>query len=205
LLLLGWPSGARADEAQATKPGERTHDGFFFEFQLGAGAILVDSSESLSNGFQQTIPSSAQGAAFPAGALEFGGTLPDSGFVLGGRLGRALAREPVIETLGERFELLDFELVLFEAEAIVKYYPDQRRGFHFGGGLGLASLELEDMGGAEQHRGPCGSLEVGHSFWIARQFSAGGAARLFYARLSGDERGETSVLMPGLFATITWH
>ncbi len=206
LLSLAWPAGARAadDQAATEKPGERTHDGFFFEFQLGPGAIFVDSTESVSNGFRQSIPSTAQGLAFPAGALEFGGTLPDSGLVLGGRLGRALAREPVIGTLGERFEIRDLELVLFEAEAIVKYYPDRRHGFHFGGAVGLASLELQEAG-SEQQRGPCGSFEIGHSLWIARQFSAGGAARLFYARLSGDERGETSVLMPGVFATVTWH
>jgi hypothetical protein len=205
LLGLAWPSSAHAAETRApSKPGEFTHDGFFFEFQLGPGVLFVDSTASVSNGFRQPIASTARGVSFPAGALEFGGTLPRTGFVLGGRIGRASVQAPLIGTLGEHFKLRDLELVLFEAEGIVKYYLDRRGGLHFGAGLGLASLDREG-GLGEQQRGPCGSLEVGQSFWIARQFSAGGAARLFYARLSGEEQGETSVLMPGLFATITWH
>jgi hypothetical protein len=205
VLGLLWPSPAHAADTRVeSKPGEFTHDGFFLEFQLGVGALFVDSSDSVSNGFRQEIASTARGVAFPAGALELGGTLPDLGLVLGGRIGRASAREPVIETLGERFEIRDLELVLFEAEVIVKYYPDPRKGLHFGAGVGLASLDRQGVIGEDQ-RGPCGSLEVGYSFWIARQFSAGGAARLFYAGLSGEHHGETSVVMPGLFATVTWH
>lgn len=201
LVLLGAPKAALAG---AKLPF--THEGFYLALEAGAGVGLVDSTGSVSNGFAQEIPSSARGLMAPSADVEVGSSLFDSGFVLGGRLGFSAAHEPVIETLGERFKLRDHQLQFLELAGVAKYYPDRKGGLHFGAGLGTAGINVSS-GHLGASFGLAGSLEAGHGFFFARQWSLGATARLTAARTFGRDGvdADTTFLMPALFASVTYH
>ncbi|MEO6601245.1 MAG: hypothetical protein ABIQ16_15305 [Polyangiaceae bacterium] len=197
LVVLSHPAQASAAHSEPY-----VHDGFYMSFALGPAYLWVHSPASLSNGFQQAIPSTSTGLAL-AGKLELGGTVSD-GLVVGGGIGAAQSDRPIVNTLGERFELSDAQLTLFSLEGFARYYPDPKQGLHLGLNLGFSSLEVSHSSGS-QVRGPLVSLEVGHSFWLAHQWSVGISARLSAAELHGDVPGTTVLLMPGVFATIACH
>jgi hypothetical protein len=206
---LPTPAQAQAppgDEIGPAAPaGSHLHDGFFLNFEGGAGFLLVDSTASISNGFQQRIPSSSADIVFPAAALELGGTLRGSGIALGGRLFMARCARPVTEIAGERFES-PLVLQVLELSAIAAYYPDPTSGLHFSTGIGWLGLEPKSThGGGEMQRGPSTSLEAAHGFWIGRQWSLGAALRVTAAVLSGDTHGRTTLLLPALYATLSLH
>lgn len=200
---------ASSSSAQASEPAQpnsvRRHDGFFMSFALGTGVGFVDSTASISNGFRQSIPSTARGVALPSGALTLGGTLPGLGLVLGGRLGISTIEDPVLRTLGQSFELRDFALRVFEIQGVARWYPDPTRGLHMEGGLGGMSIESEGRFSSELHRGYCFSLAGGYDFWVARQWSIGVDGRFTAGRVSGDEFGKTTVILPTVTAEIVFH
>lgn len=204
LGLLTSSSSARASEP--SQPNSvRRHDGFFISFALGAGVGFVDSTASISNGFQQSIPSTARGAALPSGALTLGGTLPHLGLVLGGRLGISQLEDPVLRTLGQSFQLRNFALRVFEIQGVARWYPEPTRGLHVEAGLGGMSLESEAAFSSELHRGYCFSLAGGYDFWVARQWSIGIDGRFTAGRVSGDEFGKTTVILPTVTVEIVFH
>ncbi len=187
---------------------EHTHDGFYFGLELGPALALIDSTASISNGFQQEIPSSAEGVGFPGGGLELGGTLPGIALVLGGRIGFTRTYSPAIETLGERFTLEEHSLGIWNLELIAELYPDPTSGLHFGAGLGMSAINPDiqsTRSSGETQEGWCASLEVGHGLWVGRQWTLGAAARVTAARLEGDAFGTTTLLLPGIYATLASH
>lgn len=211
LLALASPRFARAADSALTSadPGGYRHDGFYLDAELGVGALFVDSEASLSNGFQQRIPSAASGAVAPVISGAIAGTL--LGLVLGVRIARTEAKEPRMVTLGNEFSLRDHKLELLEVALFTRYYPAPAEGLHFGGSVGLLNLsaaEHEDIFegyslGSEQ-AGVSLSLDAGQSFWLSRRLSAGGIARLTGARLKGDF-GTTLLLQPTLAFSLVWH
>ena len=183
-----------------------THDGFYLDLQAGSGAAWVDSSGSISNGFRQEIPSTASAPVAPATALTLGGTFAKLGLVLGGRLAVANGVRPVIETLDQRFYVPGQNLIVIEISAVALYYPKPTSGLHFGAALGPCFLGVPSSGeGAAP--GFSGSLEVGHGFFFARQWSLGAKLRLTAARTSShaDVDVASTLLMPTLLATVTLH
>jgi hypothetical protein len=196
---------ALAHAAPASAAGSQPflHDGFFMNFQVGPELIWVHSPASASNGFQQPIASTATGFA-PGGMLELGGTLRGTGLVLGGALGYAQVENPIVRTLGQRFELRGGQLSAFNFGAFARYYPNPKQGFHLGLSLSAVGLEMSGSSG-DQLRGGGLGLEAGHGIWLGRQFTLGVAARVTAAALRGDVPGTTVLLMPGVFATLAWH
>ena len=201
-LVAVWTLSVPASAAETQ--GEYTHDGFYLSFELGVAALWVSSNASISNGFRQPLESSAAGWALPAGALSAGGTLADRSIVLAGRIGYARAKEPAIETLGQRFTIEDFALVAVDIQGVIELYPDPHAGLHFGAGLGVALLRSDYSLGGEQQVGPCVSLGAGHGVWIGRAWSIGAGFRVLAARVDG-EHGSTALLAPGSFASVTLH
>lgn len=198
LALLFTPATAHA--------APRTHDGFYASFDAGPEILLLQSSASVSNGFRQSIDSSASAFSVPSWSLALGGTLRGTGVVLGGTLGYAYFRDPIVKTLGTRFELTAADLEAFHFGGFARYYPDPQRGLSLGLGAGAMSLELKGPGvGGHDVKGPYLAIEAGYGFWLGRQWSLGVNARVTAAQLHGDVGGATRVLMPGLFAAITWH
>jgi hypothetical protein len=189
--------------ARAEPSAKHTHDGFFMSFQLGAGVGILKSNASISNGFRQSIDSSARGLALPSGALQIGGTLRGVGLVLGGRIGVSTLKEPVVRTLNRSF--MGPELQLFAFEGFARWYPNPQRGAHYGLGLGGMSVDAKSPSPGELQRGFAVSLEAGHDFWIAPQWSLAVDARLTAARVFGDDFGRTTVILPTLSAAIVLH
>ena len=202
LVLLAASSYCAPAAASHSEPFE--HDGFYMNLALGPELIWVHSSASASNGFRQPIASTTTGFA-RGGLLELGGTLGGLGLVLGGGIGYAEADDPIVSTLGRRFELSGMQLSVLSLEAFTKYYPDPKGGLHLGASLLFTGVDIAGAGG-QPVRGPGLSLEAGYSFWLARQWSLGISARLMAADLRGfDVPGTTVLLVPGAFATIACH
>lgn len=183
-----------------------THDGLYMSAEAGPGLLWADSSGSISNNFLQKVPSSTLAPAAPAMSFAFGGTFARLGLTLGGRLGIAKGTHPVVSTLDTRFSIPNHDLLLLEVAPIAEYYPDPRRGLHFGASFGFAWLGLT---GSSEGAAPgfSGSLEVGHGFFFARQWSLGATLRLSAARtfsLDGPHVA-TTTLLPALLATVTLH
>jgi hypothetical protein len=182
------------------------HDGFYLSMEAGPGALWVSSSGSISNGFQQELPSSASALVAPATTLALGGTIAN--LVLGGRLAVANGVSPVVETLGRRFKVPEQHLLLIELGPMAQYYPDPKRGLHFGLGFGFAWLgaTASSEGAAP---GFSGSAEVGHGFFLFSQWSLGATLRMTVARTYTHAEGDLDIvsttLLPALLATVTLH
>jgi hypothetical protein len=198
-LLLGTHE-ARA----ASKPLE--HDGFYMSGELGPGLLGVHSSGSISNNFLQKIPSSAFAPAVPALSFSLGGTLSDYHLTLGGRLGVARGVNAIVDTLGTRFSVPNHDLLLLELGPFAEYYPDRKQGLHFGASLGPAWLAFT---GSSEGAAPgfSGSLEVGHGFFFAPQWSLGATLRFSAARtFTLDGPGvSTTTLLPALLVAVICH
>lgn len=182
------------------------HDGFYLSLEAGPGGLWVSSSGSISNGFRQELPSSASALVAPATTLSLGGTFAQLGLVLGGRLAVANGVSPVIKTLDERFTIPEQHLLLIELGPMAQYYPDPKRGLHFGLGFGFAWLgaTASSEGAAP---GFSGSAEVGHGFFLLRQLSLGATLRMTVARTYSfaDVDVASTTLLPALLATVTLH
>jgi len=200
LASLSAPSSASA----AGRSQPRTHDGFYASAEVGAEGFFLRSQTSVSNGFQQAIPSSATGLALPSGSVELGGTLRGIGLVLGGTIGASQIRAPIVSTLGTRFELRNATLETFRIGAFARYYPDPQGGLSLGLGGGLMNLKMPRSTGYELEGFYLG-LETGYSAWIGQQWSLGVNARLSAAQLRGKMEGATRVFMPGVFVAVSWH
>jgi hypothetical protein len=203
--------GASAASAESqSKP--YTRDGVFVRLDAGSGALWLTSTGSVSNGFAQELPSRASGVFLPDAGVAVGGTVPlgappnGSSLGLGGRLGVASAREPVFETLGRRFTLADTQLTLITVLALADYYPHRQSGLHFGAGVGTAALGLSS-GSLGAGFGFALSLEVGHAFFVARQWSLGAELRATLARTSGRDGRDiaTTLFSPTLCVIATLH
>ncbi len=202
LIVLAGSSHAAPASASGSRPYE--HEGFFIDLAIGPELIWVHSPASASNGFRQPIASTATGLA-RGGLFELGGTLRGLGLVLGGGVGYAEAEDPIVSSLGRRFELSGVPLSVLSLEAFTKYYPDPKAGLHLGASVLYTGVEVSGSSG-QQVRGPGLSLEAGYSFWLARQWSLGLDARLMAAELHGEDVPGTTVLLnPGAFATIACH
>jgi hypothetical protein len=218
VLVIGTLSPRSAHAAPPTSmpkdPGtERRHDGMYLDLDVGAGGFFTSSSSSISNGFRQPIPSSTQGTAFPSVSLGFGGTLPRTSIVLGGRLARVETSEPAIDSLDQRFRLPQFRLAATDLSVFCRYYPNPYGGFHVGGGLGVLWLAAqenvdpladENLPEGKTQVGVSFSPEVGQSFWLRNEISMGVATRLLVARAWGGEGG-TTLFAPVLLASLSWN
>ena len=182
------------------------HDGFYLSAEAGPGLVWADSSGSISNNFQQKIRSSALAPAAPAMSFALGGTFARLGLTLGGRLGIARGIHPVIDTLDTRVAIPNHDLLLLEIGPFAQYYPNRRRGLHLGAGVGFAWLGLTSSSEGVAP-GFSGSVEVGHGFFFARQWSLGATLRLSVACTFAHDgpRVGTTTLLPALLATITLH
>ncbi|HYQ26859.1 MAG TPA: hypothetical protein VER04_06560 [Polyangiaceae bacterium] len=182
----------------------RSHDGFYASLEIGAEGLFLQSPASVSNGFRQAIPSSATGISLPSGSLELGGTLRGTGLVLGGTISRLQVQDPIVSTLGTRFELRNASLESLRFGAFGRYYPDPQAGLSLGLGAGLMILEMPSSAG-QQLEGVYVGLEAGYSAWISAEWSLGFNARVTGAGLGGELAGATWVLMPGVFVALAWH
>lgn len=186
--------------------GVHTHDGFYLRVALGPGFGSF-SGELRPDG---VAPVDFKGSGFAlAGAVMFGGT-PARGLVVGGGLGGNNVLRPSYPSgasvdgspTAENGYIYGF----------VDYFPDPRRGLHFGGGLGVAGFTYynnEDQDDRYTSLGPGGLLWVGHDFWVNKQWSLGLEARFVGAstRYRGSDGPDRDIKSYGgaLLFSILYH
>lgn len=188
--------------AHASEP--RTHDGFFFQGNLGLG--YLSSSASVDAGLGEwDITYSGVGLA---GGLQFGGT-PVPGLVIGGATANTIAFGPSLEVNGQEGETDgDISLNLSTIGVFGTYYPDPHGGLSLHAMIGYGVLSASDLSsGDESDNNPSGlalTAGAGYDFWIADEWSFGVFGRFTYAPLSYEDV-TYSTLAPSLLATITYH
>ncbi|HET9960326.1 MAG TPA: hypothetical protein VFQ61_37805 [Polyangiaceae bacterium] len=191
-----------------TKSAAFVHDGFYLRFALGPAL----SATSLRTDRVASPDVSLTGFG---GALDawLGWTVA-SGVVLGPSLSGA-SHQSSAARLGETKGQIDAARTLFGI--FLDAYPNPQRGFHFGGILALANLQLsgKDGGNFSSFSGGGLGLEVfgGYEIFIARDWSAGGMVRLGGVFVRDEEsfgtndqvtRQATS-FSAALLATLVYH
>jgi hypothetical protein len=195
-LACALVAGARA--ARANPFGFREHDGFYLRMSAGAASLQIRRATERSDGSVSVAYAgngSRLGGASLFTELSVGGT-PWHGFVLCGTLlGNGLPITELKVASGSRIDL-GTPLVFAMLGPSIDVYPDRFRGFHAGGGVGLATSTagvkdpiFSTIGGF----GPGITLTFGYDFWIGDDWSLGLAARGVVAYISGQQESNTVV------------
>lgn len=173
-VMLG-AAAARADD------GGRIHQGRFL--RLAAGAAYLRESWSPSSGTANAVHT-GWGPALEVAA----GTFVRPRLALAGSVQLAGIVNRDETTLGVTYSLDDTLHFVDTFSALADYYPNPRRGLHFGGSLGLAAItELDThMGGTQTTFGFAAALHAGYEAFVSRRWSAGGMARLGFHRYGSD-------------------
>jgi len=179
VAFLGLPALAQAEtEPQplppplpipCTGPGTFTHDGFYLRFELGVGAFGASGTGPSGN--------ASTGGLGSALALAIGGT-PIEGFVIGGLIGGMTTTSPSSGTIPSNATSVG-ELIL---GPFVDWFPNDRRGWHVGGALGLGGLSVDRYGADTLTSLSLGGRAFGgYDFWIGPQWSLGVTAAIQFA------------------------
>jgi hypothetical protein len=200
--------------------GAERHDGFFLRFALGPAALHMErSTEGELYGRSGDGPDSQVSGAAGMSELSIGGT-PAAGLVVAGTLLSHQIAEPVLETDGDSDADLGGPLSFLVLGATVDWYPNPKKGFHFGGTLGLAGVVADSPDGSPFDRvggtGGALSLQVGHDWWIADEWSLGVLGRLTGARVQGEEtarvnsnelegKEDSNVSAAGVLFSVVYH
>jgi hypothetical protein len=133
-----------------------------------------------------------RGAGF---AMDFmvGGT-PVPGLVIGGALLLNGVTQPQVE-FGDNSRELDGRASVFMLALFVDGFFDPTGGFHIGGGLGLASLDIEETDDddpttvelTDTLNGVGLAAWTGYGGWVGRQWQLGGMLRLNVATTVNEE------------------
>ncbi len=164
----------------------RRHDGFYLRMGLGVGYGHVGSTGTFSlpsggavSSFDLSATYDGWGSAYE---LLIGGTLA-RGFVLGGGFVGQDISNPNLSTHSNALPAATGNLTASGSLGVgalgpfVDWFPNDRKGLHFGAMIGLAILGLQNDSG-KLSSGVAGALWGGHDFWVADQWSLGGEARV---------------------------
>ncbi len=195
--LIGISASVFSSFALASAP--ETHDGFFFQGNIGGGYLSTSGGEEP---YDMTISGPAL-----AGGLLFGGTIAP-GLVLGGGTANSVALGPKIK-LGDQevdSDAVDVSLNLSTIGPFVTFYPDPHGGLslHAMVSYGVVSITVEDRESNDNPTGVALTGGVGYDFWVAPEWSIGVFGRFTYAPLKYEDETFTT-LAPSLLATFTYH
>lgn len=188
---LLWPSAALANPF-----GYHEHDGFYLRFGGGV-SLLSFHRETDREGSQGTIAydegSSDIGGVAANGEISVGGTPLRKLVVAGTALFLTLPSAELRLGSGARLNLdSSLNFLLFAPTADV--YLDPNRGFHFGGGMGLAFSSVSVPNDPFSTIGGTGvgvTLHAGHDFWVGDDWCLGGQVRAVLARVNGEQSTST--------------
>ncbi|MBN2192264.1 MAG: hypothetical protein JW751_05565 [Polyangiaceae bacterium] len=154
------------------KESRRTHDGFYARVAIGPSAATT----RFTKGWLEHPRVTGTGAAFD---LLLGGT-PAKGLVVGGGLlynsvssnDNDLRRAGAAPSPDE-----DPSIGIFAIGPFVDFYPNRKRGLHFGGmlalsGMGIDAPHFDDDDETVAGGGAIG-LWLGQDWWVAREWSLG--------------------------------
>jgi len=135
----------------------------------------------------------AKGAAI-ALELAIGGAL-SPGFILAGSFTFQGLNNPQLSN-DTRLMRPDHRPQLTMLALMADIYPNPKRGFHFGGALGIASLRVRDdratASDANDENGFGFAPHVGYEWWVSNYWGLGVLGRFVYARTKGDYAGGTA-------------
>jgi hypothetical protein len=191
--------------AAAAASAPETHDGFFFQGNIGPGYLSTSPSE---DGSDVDMKISGFGVG---GGLLFGGT-PAPGLVIGGGTANVIALSPKWTVEGEEYETDgDVRLNLSTLGVFGTFYPDPNAGLSLHLMLAYGVLSASDSDGEDSSNNPSGvavTAGVGYDFWVAPEWSIGVMGRFTYAALNySKDNYEASypTIAPALLATFTYH
>jgi hypothetical protein len=204
------------EAAPVVNPSVHKHDGFYLRLALGAGSVGIDAT-----GKDGDIElGSASGSSLGLlSEFALGGTV-GSGFVIGGGVYTAAVpggEIPVDVDPGDESPSTEFDLEVTPFGIVgpfVDWYVNPSSGLHLQAAAGLATtsfVEPGDDGDTIDLTGPGFMAGIGYETWIGEQWSMGGVARILYASMEGedpsdsDEVYDTTVLVPGVLFTLTYH
>jgi hypothetical protein len=194
--LIGISASAFSSLALASEP--ETHDGFFFQVNIGGGYLST-------SGGEEPFDMKISGPSI-AGGLLFGGTV-SPGLVIGGGTANSIALGPKVELGGNEADTdTDVSLNLSTIGPFVTFYPDAHGGLslHAMVSYGIVSITVD---GDETDDNPTGLAltgGAGYDFWVAPEWSIGVFGRFTYAPLKYEDETFTT-LAPSLLATFTYH
>ena len=169
LVVFGAAGATRADD------GARVHQGRFL--RLATGLTYLHESWSPSGGSPDAVHT-GWGPALEVALGQF--VRPRLALAGSVQLATAINRDET--TLGMTYALTDTMHFVDTVSALVDFYPDPRRGLHFGGSVGFATITEVDtyMGGAQTSWGLAAALHAGLERFVSRRWSLGGMARLAF-------------------------
>jgi len=175
VLVLSAAPAARADD------GGRVHQGRLV--RVAAGPAYLHESWHPSGGTADAVHT-GWGPALDVTVGKF--VRPR--LLLAGRLQLAGIINRDETTLGMTYSLDDTVHFVDTLSALVDFYPNPRRGLHFGGTLGIAGVtELDThMGGTQTSFGFAAALHAGYERFVSKRWSAGGLARIAFHRYGTD-------------------
>jgi hypothetical protein len=161
-----------------------SHTGFFLRMAIGGGYMATAST--------------LEGPTFPGKVDAAGGALALE-VAIGGALspGIILAGSYSVLTVGNA-KLTDdtrtyrpaHDMGLTMVAAMLDVYPNPRAGFHFGGGLGFASVRARPGDDAQASSGGQNGFglapHVGYEWWVSNYWGLGVLGRFVFARTAGD-------------------
>lgn len=162
----------------------RLHDGFYARGSVGFGSLGATFDDEDDSGRD------LEGSGFSLGLdLMIGGS-PSPGLAIGGALLAQGAFSAEFER-GPDTENRDLSVVLLGP--FIDGFPIATKGWHFGGMLGLAAVNVEDSSrdGVSETVGLGGAAWFGHDFWVADEWSVGPMLRL-NGTLTQNEDDDTS-------------
>jgi hypothetical protein len=147
------------------------HDGFYLRASIGFG--------SLSAGFDDNDPSGKDltGSGATLGFDLMVGGSPSPGLALGGGF---LAQGAFPTELERGNYRQDRSISAFIVGPFIDGFPNANRGWHIGGLVGLAAVNVEqaDEDGVSETRGFGGAVFLGYDFWVAEEWSVGPMLRV---------------------------
>jgi hypothetical protein len=204
-LGLALPAPARAQgkiniESEAPAPAVarsyHVHDGFYLRGNLGVGSLSSSFDDAGPNDFD------LDGSGFALGLdLMIGGS-PSPGVAIGGALISSVAPSATFDRRGQ--ELSDRRVGLGLIGPFVDGFFDPKKGWHLGGMLGFAAIDIEDDAATDavtSTRGLGGAAWLGYDFWVADEWSTGVLLR-FAGAYTGAEGDETDVSASAFATTI---
>jgi hypothetical protein len=215
--FMGFVCALSVAPARANPFGYHEHDGFYLRGSLGAASLDVR-RETDRTGATGSVAFAGDGSRILGTSifteLSVGGT-PARGLVLAATLlGNGLPATELKVASGSRIDL-GTPLVFLMLGPTVDVFPDPSRGFHVGGGIGLATSTagvddpiFSTIGGL----GVGMTTSLGYDFWTGDDWSIGLAVRGVVARIEGQTEANKSVgretdtiASASLAATLLYH
>ena len=195
------PAVTRAPSVPAAA-GKRSHHGFFLRLSLGA--VYLHESWNPDGG--------GPGAVYGGGGTSLEASMGKSvrpGLIVGGLWQLVAVTDANESYLGTTYVVADTARFLDVVAGFVDYYPNPRRGAHFGGSAGVVAASNLDRayGALSTGWGAALSLRAGYEVFFSSRWSVGALAQLEAYRYSSTEAGVTAAsngLLPTLALAFTF-